>query len=352
MLRRWPFVALAFGLGCQSIAGIEDRHFEEPEHASPECKTYCDAVMSGCTADIAAYPDRATCIASCEKLPSGEAKADNSLECRTEQALLAGSSGEPASHCKGAGPFGADICGSTCQGYCTLLAAACPDKLTGIGDCVGSCAGLRADGAYELSALTSGDSVECRTAYAALAARDPAAHCAAAAFKSAACTDPAESEPSCDDFCNLVTVACTGSNAVYESKAQCLAVCKVLDKGKSSDQVENTVGCRKYHSYNSIAAPGQHCPHAGPAGDGHCGKDNCEGYCQLVERTCPTAFGSSFGDATKCKADCAKLPGAAADTWNKAAKTGNTVPCRSINAARASQDQKACAAAVGGGECQ
>lgn len=344
--------ACALALGCQSIAGIEERRFEEPEQASAECKAYCDEVMGSCTGKIAAYPDRSTCLATCAKLPSGETKADNSLECRTEQAVLAGSSGEPASHCKAAGPFGAEICGSSCQAYCTLLSAACPDKLTGIGDCTAACSGLRSDAVFDLATLKSGDSLECRIAYASLAAKDPTAHCAAAAFKSSACADPAGDAPDCQDFCELVGVACTGANQVYESKAQCLAVCAVLDKGTNADQMEDTVGCRKYHSYNSIAAPAQHCPHAGPAGDGHCGMSNCEGYCQLVSKTCKAEFDATFGDSTKCLAECGKLPGAGADTWNKTAKTGDTVRCRAINAARASEIPAACAAALGGGECQ
>lgn len=350
-MRRWASALVGLALGCESIVGIEDRRFEE-EEATSECRTYCDAVMEGCTGGIAAYPDRATCLSTCGALPSGESKSDNSLECRSEQAVLAGSSGEPASHCKAAGPFGAGICGSTCQGYCTLLSAACPDKLTGIGDCVAACGGLRADGSYDLSTLSSGDNVECRVAHASLATRDPEKHCPDAAFKSAACADPPAAEPSCDDYCKLVGVACTGASSAYESPAQCLAVCKLLDPGKNADKVENSVGCRKYHAYNAIAAPAQHCAHAGPSGDGHCGKDNCEGYCQLVERACAAEFKATLGDLGKCASACGKWPGAAADSWNATAETGNTVRCRVINAARASEKPSACAAAVGGGECQ
>ena len=350
-MRRLGPTLLVLALGCESIVGIEARRFEE-EAASSECRAYCDAATEGCAGSIAAYPDRATCLSTCQRIPSGEAKADNSIECRTEQAVLAVASGEPASHCKAAGPFGAGICGSTCQAYCTLLTAACPEKLTGIADCVASCAGLRSDGIYDLASLSSGDSVECRVASASLATGDPQTHCAAAAFKSAACADPPAAEPTCDDYCRLVGVACTGASQAYDSPAQCLSVCQLLDRGKNADQVENTVGCRKYHAYNAIAAPAQHCAHAGPSGDGHCGKDNCEGYCQLVERACTAQFKSTFGGAAQCAAACAKLPGADADSWAATAKTGNTVRCRVINAARASENAAACTAAVGGGECQ
>lgn len=344
--------AAAWAIGCQSIVGIEDRRFEPAEPASAECDAYCDAVMKGCTGVIAAYPDRTTCLSTCANLPGGEAKADNSFECRYEQAVLAGSSGEPASHCKAAGPFGAGICGSTCDAYCTLLTAACPDKLTGIGDCVASCAGLRTGAGHDLGSLGSGDSLECRVAQASLATRDPEQYCAAAAFKSGTCADPASGEPSCQDYCTLVGVACTGGNLAFESESQCLAVCAVLDNGKNSDQIENSVACRKYHSYNAIAAPAQHCSHSGITGDGHCGTDNCESYCRIAQQACPADFVTAFGDVPGCEADCMKLPGAKADTWNQSAKTGNTVRCRATNAARALETPSACVAALGGGECQ
>lgn len=351
-MKKLAGLALALAFGCQGIVGIEDRRYEAPEQSSPECKAYCDSVMQGCKGELAAYPDRATCIATCAKIPSGETLKDNSLECRTAQAALAVSSGEPGSHCPGAGPFGAGTCGSTCQAYCTLMASACPEKLTGITNCEALCGGLRADGEFDLAKLDSGDSLECRLSHASRATLDPGAHCAAAALKSTACADPAAEQPGCQDFCKLVGVACTGENQVYESEAQCLAVCGLLDKGTNADQHQDTMGCRKYHSYNSLAAPAQHCPHAGPAGDGHCGADNCEGYCQLVSRACQTEFAQAFGDVNKCQAQCSALPGANADTWNETAKTGDTVRCRSINAARASVDKGACVAALGGGECQ
>ncbi|MBK7579555.1 MAG: hypothetical protein IPI67_05035 [Myxococcales bacterium] len=356
-MRRARFIklglaALTSALGCQSIVGIEERHYEPPEQASPECKAYCDAVMKGCTGANAAYADRDSCIATCGKIPGGEANADNSLECRTQQAELAVSTGEPEVHCPAAGPFGAGTCGSTCQAYCTLLAASCADKLVGVSDCVSACSGLRADKNYDLTSLDTGDNLECRVAYAVKAAADPTTNCGPAALKSSGCVDAPDAAPSCEDVCNLVGAACTGSAKVYSNKAECLGVCSALDIGKNSDVMENTSACRKYHAYNSMAAPAQHCPHAGPGGDGHCGTDNCQAYCQLFSRVCKTEFTTSFGDESKCLTECAKLPGAAADTWSAASAQGNSVKCRLVNVARATTDATNCAAAAGGGECQ
>ncbi|MFO0569786.1 MAG: hypothetical protein U0263_29320 [Polyangiaceae bacterium] len=336
--------------GCASIIGIEDRHFEEAEQTTPECKAYCDAIMKGCVGELAAYPDRATCVATCEKFPSGEATSDNSVECRTVQAELAVSTGEPGSHCAGAGPFGAGVCGSTCAGYCSLLAAACTEPAVNVDSCAAACAGLRSDAIFDLGKLASGDNVECRVAEASLAARFPKLHCGGAQLKSGTCVDEPKGAPDCDDVCRLIGAVCSGANAVYESEEQCLSVCKTLDPGENSDQTGNTAACRKYHAYNSIAAPGQHCPHTGPGGDGHCGKDNCESYCLLLSRACKTEF-QTFGDQNACRSACAKLPGAGLDTWKNVEPTGNNVRCRLVNVARATVDPAACAAAAGGGEC-
>lgn len=343
----------SWGLGCQSIAGIEDRTYEPGLQGSAECEAYCDSVMAACTGTHAAYPTRDQCIATCATLPSGEAQNDNSLECRSTQAAFAQSSTEPEIHCPAAGPFGVGVCGSLCQSYCTLLEAACPNTMTGITDCEKLCGGLRSDGKYDLGQLASGDNVECRIARASAALLDSKTHCSSAAMKSTECADPSDGTPSCADTCQLVTTACSGADAVYESEAQCLAVCGKLDAGTNADQVENTVGCRKYHGYNSLAAPAQHCPHTGPGGDGHCGADNCEGYCQLLARTCDAELKSTYGDEATCLTECAKLPGSKADSYSDAAKTGNTVRCRLINVARAAEDPaQHCAAAAGGGECQ
>jgi hypothetical protein len=139
---------------------------------------------------------------------------------------------------------------------------------------------------------------------------------------------------------------------VFESDAQCMAVCALLDKGKNSDTVENTVGCRKYHSYNAVSGPASHCPHAAAAGDGHCGT-TCDSYCMLLEKTCPTEFAS----LPNCQNACAALPGAGDDTYFDATPTGNSMRCRMTNVSRAAENgpdvATHCSAAVGaaGSEC-
>jgi hypothetical protein len=343
-------LALSGVAACQSIAGIEDRHFEPAVTGSPECEKYCNLVMKGCTDAFAAYPDRTTCIKTCDALPSGEVSQDNSYECRTEQAQLAVNGGEQDSECPAAGPFGNGVCGTACEALCTLLDKNCADKQVGIGDCVAACGGIRADGVFDLSKLTSGDDVECRVAYASLAAVDPTQYCSAGALKSDRCKDPPKQQPSCHDMCLLATTECTGDNQVYNSLSDCEALCGYMDLGLNEDTDKNTVGCRKYHAYNAVAGPNPHCAHAGPGGGGHCDK-SCTAYCQLMSRICPTEFGT-FGDDATCRSACQELPDFDAENYMSASPTGDTLHCRFINLEHAAAgDGKACAAAIGGGEC-
>lgn len=355
MRTRIAFAALVLGvwaLGCESIAGIEDRHVAKGITGSPACESYC-SLVAACTGPLAAYPNRDLCILTCAALPSGEVDKDNSLECRTKQGE--GITSEPEFYCDGAGPFGADKCGSTCDAYCSLIGSFCPSFLKDV-NCPVACGGLRHDAIYDYGQLSAGDSVECRIAYAVRASEDPEEYCPAAAPKSTACADPGDGEPSCDDFCTLETTVCAGANAVYESKAQCMAVCALLDKGKNSDTTQNTVGCRKYHSYNAVSGPSSHCPHTAATGDGHCGS-SCDAYCPLLETACPAEFQSTFpGGQSDCATECTKIPGALDDKYFTQQTVKDTMRCRVTNLSRAAEKGielgADCAAAVGLGVCQ
>jgi hypothetical protein len=148
---------------------------------------------------------------------------------------------------------------------------------------------------------------------------------------------------------------------VYESLAQCKAVCAALTPGTADDESGNTVACRKYHSYNAILDPMTHCPHTGPGGDGHCGSTampdtgstgNCESYCGLLETACASDFHAAFpgvdSDAqTACDAACAPLDDAAPDSPYSIAATGNNLSCRLLHLSRALSDATECPAAEG-----
>lgn len=346
--------------GCESIAGIEDRVYDPPLQGSPECEAYCNDVMAACTAELAVYDDRETCIATCEKLPRGDATG-LTVQCFAKQATLARQT-EPDVHCASAGPFGGGNCGSACDAYCELLAKSCPDELDLVPDCSAKCLGL-ADGGFGAPAeRETGDDLQCRIQQLTRAALAPETHCGDVAIipsLDSVCVDPPEEAPSCADYCQLVTATCTGELSVYESVSQCEQVCAVLPAGKNGDRTENTVGCRRYHSYSSAADPATHCPHTGPGGDGHCGSDgavttgNCESYCLLLETACPAEL-ASLGGADGCKASCKSLSGAPADSKYAVspAPSGNTLQCRVLHLARTLGGDSQCAAAVGGAPCQ
>lgn len=358
-----------FAIGCQQIAGIEDRTFEPAQTESALCKEYCDTVMEACTGTNAAYTTRETCLGVCARLPEGdplEPAERNDVVCRLRQAQLARGTGEPSTHCQPAGPGGDGVCGSNCEAYCSLMQQSCPAEYAETDDCMAKCEGLRDDKSFDVVKHHEGDTLQCRLVHVSSATVTPASHCAhSRLYPTDWCADTTETAPTCQDFCQLSLAVCSGSFAQYESLEQCLAVCETLPLGTLADRTENTVGCRKYHTYSSLLDPANHCPHTGPGGDGHCGLDaedgtttgNCESYCTLLEEACSTEFGAAFTDRAACIADCSGKPaefGATKDQGYSVSASAARTPlgCRLLHVSRALRDPATyCAAALGGGEC-
>lgn len=369
------------GLGiaaCQSIAGIEDRTLD-PDAPNPtpgdtpataQCQSYCDTVMAACVGENAVYATQAHCLAICAKLAPGDSNepVGNTVACRLRQAKIAQNS-EPEETCRLAGPGGGDECGSDCEAYCTLYPQVCPDLYL-YGDtktCLDACQGLTDQNSYNLSDDHGGDTIECRLVHTASATVDPVEHCKHGPIVLPAewCVNDPEQPPTCQEYCQIELAACRGDVAQYESKQQCLDVCEALDPGVNSDVDGNTVGCRRYHSFNSTLGADNHCPHSGPTGDGHCGDastleqatgrtGNCESYCQLVEAACPAEFAAELTNADDCMQTCIGLDEADRDTRYTVASAKNStgLKCRVLHAVRAFQDAEACGAAVGGDPCQ
>lgn len=348
--------------GCQSIAGIEDRTFDPAGSGggsgSELCKTYCEDVMSACTGSQAQYASLDTCVATCDALPAGNSgdTSGNSVQCRTRQARLAAQTGEFAVHCPNAGPGGNGACGTNCESYCGLFEKACPEDADLILDCNASCQGLKDRGSLDVELDHGGDTLQCRLVHTSSALVDPVVHCSHAQLAPIAgewCTEPDDATPNCDDYCRLVNVACTGENAVYDSTAECKKVCESFEPGRPVDTTEDTLGCRKYHAYNSIAAPEIHCPHASLGGDGHCGEDNCPAYCKALSAICVEDFTNTFGSQEACETACASVEGSDKDSgFSITVPDGNTLQCRMRHLLQATSDSTECASAIGGGKCQ
>jgi hypothetical protein len=363
---------LTFGAiaGCAAIVGIEDRTLEGGTGTSPACKDYCETVMKACTGSFSVYASREGCEGTCMALPPGDPvePVGPNMACRKRQADLALSTNEPAAYCPAAGPGGAGTCGSNCEGYCTLLKATCPVQFGGMANCPQACAALRDTGRFDANADHDGDTLQCRLVHVSNATGSktaPPTHCPHAELASNQyCVVAQDKPPECAEFCRFNAAACTGDNTVFESPRQCMDVCQALPGGLASDREENTIGCRRWHIFNALKDPGAtHCSHTSPSGDGHCGIDapdktgNCVSYCMLAKAACSTQYAAKWASDSACELECSSQPEsfkARHDTLYKVStsKTGNTVQCRILHAARALSDPTECASVFGGGDCQ
>lgn len=376
-------LAVLFGaVGCQTLIGVEERHLGN----DPACIEYCNLVAEVCHNDQAVYATPDQCLAVCRLLDKGDlahplsSSGTNTVACRIGQAQ--GAAREPAAVCPLAGPGGGgdNACGTDCESYCRILVHACSTQNQGLTeqDCARQCAGLRNSNVFSIAdPFQMGDSLECRLNQAVAATVEPKEHCVHASIAplkpSEPCTDPQDGIPSCDDYCQIVMVACTSDQAIYESLDQCKRACGELPKGTNADSggvtdkttPANTIGCRKYHAYSALSQPSIHCPHAGPTGDGYCGTKTdsiCESYCMIAKAACRPLYTMTFqDDDSKCQVECSTLGGATEEAAEDdhlrysigvANKGGPTVPCRTLHAVRAFADPGAeCPAALGQAPC-
>jgi len=362
----WALLGLLLGLGCQSIAGVEDVTFDP---AGSDCEEYCSTVQEACEgSDV--YEDESACRKACAAFPkhSKDSRA-NTLACRLKNAgfaLDADDEIERAGSCEAAGPGGGEDCidadsKTNCDGYCTLVWDACQSIKTTLGfgsqpECVQQCAALDvAEGGYRVAtAKDSGDTLDCRLYYANAAFADPN-NCESATMRpdpEGACA-PSEklNPPTCELYCRLVREACQGDLTIYEGDddddRQCLATCAVMSEDgvglRADDKGTDTIGCRIKHAYYALTQNAvAHCPHIGPPGGQVCSAaedSNCPQYCRLLAAGCAESFGEKFEDNEACIDACEKLPDANpadnAYSLKEARKLGDTMRCRIHQAVRA-----------------
>jgi len=196
-------VALS-AIGCADVLGIEQASLDpnlgtavslnesgdagSEASAEPQtlCELYCETVLRACDDDesgsFAVYDSRFTCEEQCALMNEGADgdESGNSVQCRLFHALIAERSpGERLTECPAAGPGGDDICGSNCEGYCTLMLATCGGTFESQEACLASCAAVSDLGGYDIG-QTAGDSLQCRL-YHVGAALASAHHCEHAA---------------------------------------------------------------------------------------------------------------------------------------------------------------------------
>jgi hypothetical protein len=151
---------------------------------------YCDTVAANCTGTEEQYASTTACLAVCDLLDPGNPgdTSGNTVQCRLGRAQLAASTGEASNYCFSAGPGGAGVCGSDCEGYCSVMTPTC-QQLGSVASCLQACAlvpdlsGPPSSLKYNTS-MQSGNSLQCRLFHVSAASVDPVTHCTHAAGQS------------------------------------------------------------------------------------------------------------------------------------------------------------------------
>jgi hypothetical protein len=205
LARAFSLLVTLVAIGCADVLGIEQASLDPnlgttslnesadaggEASAEPQtlCELYCETVLHACDNDedgsFAVYDSRFTCAAQCELMNAGADgdESGNSVACRLFHARIAEMSpGERLTECPAAGPGGDGVCGSNCEGYCTLMLATCSGTFESQGACLAACATVPDLGGYDIG-QTAGDSLQCRLYHvgAALASQHHCAHAAGA----------------------------------------------------------------------------------------------------------------------------------------------------------------------------
>jgi hypothetical protein len=151
--------------------------------------------------------------------------------------------------------------------------------------------------------------------------------------------------PSCEKYCDLVMASCTGNEAQYASRSECLEICARLPPGDAGDKESNTVACRQYYAGSPAQTnAGTYCLPAGPFGGGVCGLDRCIAFCGLTLGACaPDAGPAPYGSYSECQTACAGYVYTEDGGESPMGPTnGDTLNCRLFHARSAIHDGSGC----------
>ncbi len=149
------------------------------------CATYCSTIMTNCRgegdggAGNAQYASMADCLAVCMAMPVGAAAdtSGNTLGCRTYHARAAAM--DPTTHCPHAGPGGAGLCGSNCEGYCQIAQRYCTGAnqvYASLAQCMSTCA-MFPDTVRYGAGVPDGNSTACLLWHVSEGSTNPPDHC-------------------------------------------------------------------------------------------------------------------------------------------------------------------------------
>ncbi len=108
---------------------------------------------------------------------------------------------------------------------------------------------------------------------------------------------------SCGDYCTSIMSRCTGEEAQYESRAQCLNMCAQLPSVGVVGETADSIPCRAFQADPRPASP--HCAVAGAFGGEVCAS-RCFAFCELTVSRCNSAAGNvqPFETVGSCLAVC------------------------------------------------
>ena len=366
-----PLLLLSLLAGCTNLLDLKERKVRDGGGVAAVvgCSDYCAQANELCPGLF--YKSDVGCLGVCAAYPPGN-PADpkptgNTLACRAkalENARVYPQ--EKSAYCSGAGPAGVgptpqpeSSCGTLCDSYCDLYKSVCSE----IPDCKNKCLLLPdrpSIGTAQMDFESGADTVQCRLAHvtaAATAKQIPdemmrMVHCNHSGLKSNQVCDVNDDkvagiEIQCADFCKLTMGSCQGMNQVYETQAQCEAVCSKLPAGKLSELslMSDSRRCRRENAYLALVETDPlkqslQCADASPA-PAHCGPGRCAAYCALGRLGCSAQFGQQFPptDPGKCERDClTMLPDQGQNVLYSlvgAATRGQPLNCRVLRVARA-----------------
>ncbi len=308
-------IAAAIAPGCLSSPELKNciDFASGTDGCESGCDLYCENAVEVCptlfTGDNA-DDRRASCLVDCAGEPVNPAMtipgqfnetSGNTLECRLTFVRQR--------QCENVGLLSSVACvgasESSCEEYCTLMQANCPNAYPSPTACRDNCVLFPSDD-------TAGDAhtLECRLRNARLTETSSAACEPASLTGGDVCGTP------CEPYCDLVMLNCTDGNRIYEDRDECLRVCDYMRQDGNFDDWTNTandtVQCRSYHA-GPVAAgpqPAIHCPHTRVYNEEQCRASPVEAdwpcitFCDIMERFCP----DTFPDQATCRTTCAGLP--------------------------------------------
>jgi hypothetical protein len=152
-----------------------------------------------------------------------------------------------------------DPVADACDDYCTLVLRNCGGgaaaQYSDVSTCLATCSNME----LGTAGTRDGNSIACRTFWAAAAEGDQAACTAAGPGGDGVCGT------NCQSFCATTLSICADqANPPYASTAECEAMCAGYDATETfdaSDLAGNTLACRIYHMTAASTEPDTHCAH-------------------------------------------------------------------------------------------